>query len=49
MPLEAFDSFYEKYSDKSNEVFIKLETIIKNPAPSHVPLNEVMKKAGSLL
>ena len=33
----------------SNQNYYKLDTFIRNSAPSNIPISEVLKKAGGLL
>lgn len=49
LPKDAFDKFYDDYSNPNNQSFYKFDYFIKNPAPPQVPLSEVMKKFGALL
>jgi len=49
MPKDAFDKFFDEYSNSNNPNYFKLDYFIKNPAPPQVPLSEVLKKFGALL
>ena len=36
-------------NNQTNQSFYKLDTFIRNIAPSNIPITEVLKKAGGLL
>jgi len=48
MPTDKFQQFYQEYTTAKNDKYFRLDNFIKNPAPAHVPLNEVMKKIQAL-
>lgn len=49
MPLNVFEKNYKEFTQTTSNKFYQIDNFIKNPAPSNVPLIEVMKKVGGLL
>lgn len=49
MPQQAFEKYYNEYTTASNPNYFRLDSFIKNPAPSNVPVSEVLKRLASLL
>lgn len=43
-------NFYNIFrNNQTNQNYYKLDTFIRNIAPSNIPISEVLKKAGGLL
>ncbi|KAM3140321.1 hypothetical protein pb186bvf_007481 [Paramecium bursaria] len=50
MTYQKFTQFFDDFTNnQTNQSFYKLDTFIRNTAPSHIPITEVLKKAGGLL
>ena len=49
MPQQAFEKYYNEYTTANNPNYFRLDNFIKNPAPSNVPVSEVLKRLSSLL
>ena len=44
MPLDSFNKYWSDITHNRPATFQKVDHIFKNPAPSNVPISEVMKK-----
>lgn len=44
MPADKFDSYWDDITNNRPQSFQKLDVILKNPAPAHIPYSEVLKK-----
>jgi len=49
MPQQAFEKYYNEYTTAPNPNYFRLDNFIKNPAPSNVPVSEVLKRFAGLL
>ncbi|CAD8166956.1 unnamed protein product [Paramecium octaurelia] len=50
MPYDKFTKFFDDFTNNlSNQNYFKLDSFIRNTAPSNIPMSEVLKKAGGLL
>ena len=49
MTLRKIIKILKFRNNQTNQSFYKLDTFIRNTAPSHIPITEVLKKAGGLL
>ena len=47
MPLDAFTKNWQNITQTQPDTFQKVDAIVKNPAPSHIPIERVIQQCDS--